>query len=90
MNQDMTEIAERAFALMEQQKEIERQVKELKDQLKEAGNAQYGPFAVEVKECERETFKLSDFKKVVAPSLWAKVQGFVTLTQYKQVRIIRL
>ena len=83
------ELAKRVYELNEQSKKIEKELSELKEALKAQGSGKYGEYVVLIEERERENFKLKDAKASVTEDFWAKIKGFVSVTQYQQVKVVK-
>ncbi len=83
------ELAKRVYELNEQSKKIDKELCELKEALKAQGSGKYGEYVVIVENRERENFKLKDAKASVTEAVWNKIKGFVSVTQYQQVKVSR-
>ena len=82
-----SELAEKVFQLNAQSREIDKELKALKEQLKKAGPGKYGDYVVAINEQERESFKLKDAKSKVTATVWNKIKDFVTVSAYQVVKV---
>lgn len=84
-----SEMAKRVYELSTEMRRLEKEAKELKEALKEAGSGKYGDYVVSIVEAERESFKLKDAKAGVTEAVWNKIKGFVNVTSYKTVKVVK-
>lgn len=84
-----TEICKRFLELKEKSTQIEKELEALKAEIKAAGSGRYGEFVVTVADQERESFKLSEAKKSLTPSIFEKIQAFISVSSYQVVKVVK-